>query len=441
MSTAPSRRLLPLAVLVIGLLARRAECAIDVTGSWYLAIGSLQVSFGFVQTGGTLQAAGIWDVNFGTIDSTTGAFTLNIAQISSLACGTFTGTVSADSRTLSGTARLFSTPPDCGSIECICSVSTDEPMWGSRAPCGDGVVDAGEVCDDGHVAPGDCCALGCTLDPAGSACNDDGNPCTDESCDGSGTCVHTANTASCDSTCAPGGICADSVCESPQPAPPGTTCDRDGNTCTADVCDGTGTCSAGGPVDCGPCGTCATPGGCRANIRPFCPSGAGRARVELRKGSTVSRDRALFSWGDPSAAAPAVFGDPTQSTDYAMCVFELAPSPDPNATPVAALSIPGGGTCNGRPCWNPLRDGFRLRNTAAKRDGGATRVTLRASETSGMTIAVRGAGAPLELAPTLDVPGVLVQVIERVGSADVGCWEATFSTPARRSATRFSARR
>jgi cysteine-rich repeat protein len=45
------------------------------------------------------------------------------------------------------------------------------------APCGDGVVDAAEQCDDGNTAGGDCCAADCTLEADGGAC-DDGNAST-----------------------------------------------------------------------------------------------------------------------------------------------------------------------------------------------------------------------------------------------------------------------
>ncbi len=36
------------------------------------------------------------------------------------------------------------------------------PFAGSRAPCGNGVVDPGETCDDGGPITGICCQLGCT---------------------------------------------------------------------------------------------------------------------------------------------------------------------------------------------------------------------------------------------------------------------------------------
>jgi len=52
--------------------------------------------------------------------------------------------------------------------------------------CGNGVLDAGEDCDDGS----DCCSTRCTFAPAGTACTDDGNVCTADRCDGAGHCAH-----------------------------------------------------------------------------------------------------------------------------------------------------------------------------------------------------------------------------------------------------------
>jgi len=76
-----------------------------------------------------------------------------------------------------------------------------------QAPCGDGVLEATEECDDGNRVSGDCCRATCELDPAGTVC-DDGNACTTAgTCDGSGTC--STSPVSCD----------------------------DGDPCTADSCD------------------------------------------------------------------------------------------------------------------------------------------------------------------------------------------------------------
>lgn len=129
--------------------------------------------------------------------------------------------------------------------------------------CQAGECQTGEAidCDDGDPCTDDSCdpALGCVHDNAqepnacddgdpctvndvcgadGCAgvardCNDD-NVCTDDSCDGeSGECVNAPNTAACDDgdACTDGDVCADGEC-GPGPAP---NCD-DGNICTIDGC-------------------------------------------------------------------------------------------------------------------------------------------------------------------------------------------------------------
>jgi cysteine-rich repeat protein len=90
--------------------------------------------------------------------------------------------------------------------------------------CGDGILDAGEECDDGNTISGDCCDVNCQYEPAGSSCADgqfcngeetcngggncqagippgidDGVACTDDSCDDvNDTVVHTPNDGLCD---------------------------------------------------------------------------------------------------------------------------------------------------------------------------------------------------------------------------------------------------
>jgi len=64
--------------------------------------------------------------------------------------------------------------------------------------CGDGVLDAGEDCDDGNALGGDCCSASCEFEPPGGACGDNGNVCTDDQCDGAGTCDHRENQGVCD---------------------------------------------------------------------------------------------------------------------------------------------------------------------------------------------------------------------------------------------------
>jgi cysteine-rich repeat protein len=54
--------------------------------------------------------------------------------------------------------------------------------------CGDQAVDAGEDCDDGNLSNGDCCSADCQAEAAGNPCAADGDPCTLDVCDSSGTC-------------------------------------------------------------------------------------------------------------------------------------------------------------------------------------------------------------------------------------------------------------
>ena len=84
--------------------------------------------------------------------------------------------------------------------------------------CGDGVINPGEVCDDGNTADGDGCNATCTLQDPGYACTMPGMACTRTS------------------------ICGNRRVE------PGETCD-DGNTTAGDGCSAAAACwTTGGPA-------------------------------------------------------------------------------------------------------------------------------------------------------------------------------------------------
>jgi hypothetical protein len=118
----------------------------------------------------------------------------------------------------------------------------------------------------------------------GSGC-DDGNPCTDDSCDQAAGCGHTNNTNACNdgSACTTADVCSGGVCVGGAE----TNCD-DGNACTTDSCDpatgcvvtnntdpctdgnacttgdacGGGACVGGAPVTCAPPDQCHEDGTC-----------------------------------------------------------------------------------------------------------------------------------------------------------------------------------
>lgn len=96
----------------------------------------------------------------------------------------------------------------------------------------------------------------------GDSCTDDGNPCTDDICDGKGGCG-VANEASCDDGefCNGADVCSEGACtHAGDPCPGtvcntcqedldscydvgGTACTSDDNVCTDDMCDGAGACA------------------------------------------------------------------------------------------------------------------------------------------------------------------------------------------------------
>ncbi len=145
-------------------------------------------------------------------------------------------------------------------------------------------------CTDGSVCTtGDQCAAGKCVGGGSFDC-DDGNPCTDDSCDPKLGCVTMNNAAKCDdnNSCTTGETCSGGSCTATTPS----QCD-DGNVCTTESCDPTkgcqsapntspcadgdictqddtckgGSCVAGAPQSCGdgnPCttDTCDAKSGC-----------------------------------------------------------------------------------------------------------------------------------------------------------------------------------
>jgi len=123
--------------------------------------------------------------------------------------------------------------------------------------------DNASQCDDGDICTTDSCSSGtCVHFPsAGTACPDDGNPCTLDVCDLYGQCSHPprevgfrcGNQASnvCDG---PDGCDGFGNC-SPNFVPAGTPCTSDGNDCTLDRCNGEGVCAHTAAPPGTPCGS------------------------------------------------------------------------------------------------------------------------------------------------------------------------------------------
>ncbi|MBI1827442.1 MAG: hypothetical protein HYR83_13775 [Planctomycetes bacterium] len=97
-----------------------------------------------------------------------------------------------------------------------------------------------DTCNKGVCAP--------NFEPSGTPCTDDGNECTNDACNGSGSCMHPSKPdgSACGSPantdCDNPDTCNKGVCV-PNFEPNGTPCTDDGKICTEDACDGEGNCT------------------------------------------------------------------------------------------------------------------------------------------------------------------------------------------------------
>jgi cysteine-rich repeat protein len=143
--------------------------------------------------------------------------------------------------------------------------------------CGDGVVAAAEACDDGNSVNGDGCDNHCTLSCTEDAQCDDGEPCNgDEVCPGTNACeagtpLSEATACEADGACR-GGTCAPAGCGDMVVAA-GEDCD-DGNTVPDDGCENDCTFSCAVAADCDDGDACNGVEGC-VEAAHLCTAGVG----------------------------------------------------------------------------------------------------------------------------------------------------------------------
>lgn len=163
---------------------------------------------------------------------------------------------------------------------CECSGSCDPTAAvGSVCRASTGECDPAEICLAGTGCPAD------SKSRNGTACTDDGNPCTQDKCNGSSAlCQHPAGNAgaTCRASageCDPVETCTGSSTTCPAQQPPtGTPCTSDGNVCTNDVCDANSVCTHQNNTDpcsdglfCNGVDTCSG-GGCNVHAGSPCAS-------------------------------------------------------------------------------------------------------------------------------------------------------------------------
>lgn len=312
--------------------------------------------------------------------------------------------------------------------------------------CGNGDVEAGEACDDSNVLNGDCCSSACQYEANGSPCPSDGNGCTDDQCDGAGTCG-IPNTAPCDDTvfCNGTDTCSGGICThagNPCPGPDGDgncseSCDETADACTgadpngtacndSSVCTPSDQCSEGsctGPaLNCNDNNLCTADSchpvnGCVNAGAPAASCKTAQKSILILKQNGGAGDTQLFKWVKGEALdQTAHLGDPTGTTEYSVCIYKGASS-----DVLESFSIPPAGGN-----WSPIGDkGYKYKELNGS-NGGITKVILKGGAASKTKVIVKGKGGNLPDPVLTNLP---LPVTAQVINPDTGaCVEAVFDT-------------
>ncbi|MBX3027968.1 hypothetical protein KF840_24000 [bacterium] len=274
----------------------------------------------------------------------------------------------------SGAHSLYLSIFDQGDNVFDSAVFVDRLVVGTASPggcepgaklCGNGIVDAGEQCDDGNSSSGDCCDSDCQYEPAGSACSDHDACTSGDVCNGAGACA----------------------------GPTVLNCD-DANACTADACDPmTGCVNEAGPAT-----------GCLT---------AAKGLFMIKNATDDAKDKLMWKWGKGAPVSQAALADPTGSTDYALCVYS-----GPGGTLVGAASLPAGSG------WSALGNtGYLFKGTSPN---GLTKALLKGGASGKPKAQAKGKGSALP-DPALPLSYPVTVQLKKNGSSV--CLESTFTAP------------
>ena len=227
------------------------------------------------------------------------------------------------------------------------------------------MVEPGEQCDDADTVDGDCCSATCDFEPAGAPCGSDDNLCTADRCDGAGTCEHLA-----------------------EPDP---------------VCLG--------------------------------PTIPGKAVLTIKNlTGAVAADAVKFKWGGGPAVDVGDFGTAPASGSpvYELCIYDQNGATTTQAFRAQAYAS---ADCAGVPCWRVTPGvGWKFKTKDGLPDG-LTALVLKAGIAGKAKVQVKGKGTRLIL-PTLPLaksPSVVAQLRTSSGK----CWGAAFSTDVKNETLRF----
>lgn len=165
---------------------------------------------------------------------------------------------------------------------------------------------------------------------------------------------------------------------------------------------------------------------CRAPTRP------GKASLVLKQGATDAKDALVWKWGSGAATLLSELGEPLESSDYQLCVYDGSKLAQPRLDAAA----PAAGTCAGSPCWKATKTGFKYKDKERTPDG-LLALAVKAGDAGKAKAALKGKGVELTLPALPLVAPVTAQLFRSDGAL---CWAASYGTPTRNDAGLFKAK-
>jgi cysteine-rich repeat protein len=160
-------------------------------------------------------------------------------------------------------------------------------------------------------------------------------------------------------------------------------------------------------VPCGPL----PQAGCRS------PAEAFKSKIIIKDKSSDTGDKIVWKWIRGQATSVGDFGDPMNSDDYQLCLYD-----ESGVTPVrvARADAPAGGQCGGKPCWRPTKAGYKYVDDELSPNG-VKKVVMKSGGEGKAKIVLKAKGQ------SLDVPVLPVGLPMRAQLQGAGrCWEMTF---------------
>ncbi len=231
----------------------------------------------------------------------------------------------------------------------VCTDDSCDPATGAVHANNTASCDDGSVCTTSDSCAGGACVGSAPLNV------DDGNGCTDDSCDPATGAVHSNNTASCDdgNACTESDSCAGGACVGGSPLNV-----DDSNVCTDDSCDpGTGAVHANNTASCDDGSVCTTSDSCAGGA---C---VGSAPLNVDDGNGCTDDSC-----DPDTGA--VHANNTASCDDGSVCTTSDSCAGGACVGSAPLNVDDGNGCTDDSC-DPMTGAIHTNNTASCDDGDA----------------------------------------------------------------------